>query len=294
MTPEELLKEVGEPVSYQERQQTNDGFTEWYDAYAGADICGQGSKVCGGIEYQWRGLYTSDQVAAAILKVTKPLEERLSWLDYTEKMNKALGVEIEELTTQLAKAEQRVAEVERLSVAHVKACQANADSQAELAAEQLNSKRLRDALQEYIDEHEECQDADDWMAMMCSVEAHHAADEALSQPSDTSALDSFVAERVKEYQERLADALAVLGADSQIEAEAVMLNYKKQVSTLTKQRDLAVEAASDAATSLETIQLRSFGEESYLDSKPQMRAFAGARAKIARDIISTIKESEAK
>ena len=67
-----------------------------------------------------------------------------------------------------------------------------------LAAEQLNNKLLRDALQEYIDEHEECQDADDWMAMMCSMEAHHTADEALSQPSDTSALDTFVAEKVKE------------------------------------------------------------------------------------------------
>ena len=36
----------------------------------------------------------------------------------------------------------------------------------QLAAEQLNNKRLRDALQEYIDEHEGCQDADDWMAMV--------------------------------------------------------------------------------------------------------------------------------
>lgn len=71
----------------------------------------------------------------------------------------------------------------------------------QLAAEQLNNKLLRDALQAYIDEHEECQDADDWMAMMCSMEAHHAADEALSQPSDTSALDSFVAEKVKELSD---------------------------------------------------------------------------------------------
>ena len=57
---------------------------------------------------------------------------------------------------------------------------------------------MRGALQAYIDEHEECQDADDWMAMMCSVEAHHTADEALAQPSDTFALDAYVAEKVKE------------------------------------------------------------------------------------------------
>ena len=67
-----------------------------------------------------------------------------------------------------------------------------------LAAEQLNNKLLRDALQEYIDEHEECQDADDWMAMMCSIEAHHVADKALSQPTSTEALDAYVAEKVKE------------------------------------------------------------------------------------------------
>ena len=66
---------------------------------------------------------------------------------------------------------------------------------AALEAEVL---RLRDALQAYIDEHEECQDADDWMAMMCSVEAHHAADEALSTLASTEALDAYVAEKVKE------------------------------------------------------------------------------------------------
>ena len=131
---------------------------------------------------------------------------------------------IEQLTARVRELE---AEVERLSVAHVKACQANADSQAELAAEQLNNKLLRDALQEYIDEHEECQDADDWMAMMCSVEAHHTADEAISQPSDTSALDTFVAEKVKE------------AADGH--RKATLLRFE-QTQELTRQRDLAVEA----------------------------------------------------
>ena len=100
----------------------------------------------------------------------------------------------------------------------------------QLAAEQLNNKLLRDALQEYIDEHEECQDADDWMAMMCSMEAHHAADKALSQPSDTSALDSFVAEKVKAIE---------------AERDYHMSNAKhvyEQCSKITKQRDLAVEA----------------------------------------------------
>ena len=45
-------------------------------------------------------------------------------------------------------------------------------------------------------------------------------------------------------------------------------------------------ALHDAATSLETIHIRSFGEESLLDSKPQMRSFAGARAKVAREALA--------
>ena len=38
---------------------------------------------------------------------------------------------------------------------------------------------LRDAFQTFIDEHEECQDADEWMAELCSIEALHVAGEAL-------------------------------------------------------------------------------------------------------------------
>ena len=43
-----------------------------------------------------------------------------------------------------------------------------------------DNARLREALQTFIDEHEECSDADDWAAMLCSIEAHHVADEALA------------------------------------------------------------------------------------------------------------------
>ena len=46
---------------------------------------------------------------------------------------------------------------------------------------------LREAFQTFIDEHEECSDADDWLAMMCSCEAYHVANEALaaSEPKIT-------------------------------------------------------------------------------------------------------------
>ena len=42
------------------------------------------------------------------------------------------------------------------------------------------------------------------------------------------------------------------------------------------------QALIDAATSLETIHLRSYGEDSFLDSKHQMRSYAESRAKVAR------------
>ncbi len=64
---------------------------------------------------------------------------------------------------------------------------------------------------------------------------------------------------------------------------------KSDVAYVEKQRDELLVALHDAATSLETIQLRSYGEESYLDSKQQMRAYAGARAIAAREDIANAK-----
>ena len=48
-------------------------------------------------------------------------------------------------------------------------------------------------------------------------------------------------------------------------------------------------ALEDAATSLETIQLRSFGEDSFLDSKPEMRSYAGYRASVVMAAIAKAK-----
>ena len=67
---------------------------------------------------------------------------------------------------------------------------------------ELEIARLREALQTYIDEHEECQDADDWMAMMCSIEAHHVADEALSTPPSTTAPSTTALQDLIEKIER--------------------------------------------------------------------------------------------
>lgn len=58
---------------------------------------------------------------------------------------------------------------------------------------------------------------------------------------------------------------------------------------LEAQRDELLDALDAASTSLETIAFRSFGEDSYLKSKPQMRAFAQARANVARAAIASAK-----
>lgn len=77
----------------------------------------------------------------------------------------------------------------------------------QLALAQADNQRLRDAFQTYIDGHEECTDADDWMAMTCSMEAHHDADEAISIPSDTSALEALVQKAGEVMRERCADTV---------------------------------------------------------------------------------------
>ena len=53
---------------------------------------------------------------------------------------------------------------------------------AQVAALELEVVRLRNALETFIAEHEECEDSDGWMAQMCSMEALHVADEAMSTP----------------------------------------------------------------------------------------------------------------
>ena len=60
---------------------------------------------------------------------------------------------------------------------------------AELEAEAM---RLRNALETFIAEHEECEGSDGWMAQMCSMEALHVADEVLSTPFTPTALHELI------------------------------------------------------------------------------------------------------
>lgn len=90
MTPEELLKEVGDPIAY-------------YDPDLDCESAGISfDPLSDGI-----GLYTSDQLAAAVARATKPLEDSLA---VVKKDRADLYMETLTLRDQLAKAEQRVAE----------------------------------------------------------------------------------------------------------------------------------------------------------------------------------------
>ena len=204
--------------------------------------------------------------------------------------NKLLLEENEQLQAKVAELEEENARLN--SSPTIEACRQMIRDKAvieastlheQLAAEQLNNKRLRDALQAYIDEHEECQDADDWMAMMCSMEAHHAADEALSQPSDTSALVSFVAEEVKDVQlqdieqyrlQMAGISTAAIGywkEDDSIHPDydtpalrdvaKLYANYESR----TRQRDLAVEALEDVRKELQQSNDRLYEEREIWD-----------------------------
>lgn len=76
---------------------------------------------------------------------------------------------------------------------------------------------LRDAFQTFIDEHEECQDADEWMAELCSIEALHVAGEAL----DTTPEQSLAEYRNKVIEEcaKRAEAYAYMSQNFNALAE---------------------------------------------------------------------------
>ena len=177
--------------------------------------------------------------AGRTVKKIRDLESRVRELEEENARLRRTNSSYASLTkaqeSQLTNLRQRLYQLKGADSAIDSERQANCELTAQLAASQLRETQLREALQTYIDEHEECQDADDWMAMMCSMEAHHAADKALSQPSDTSSLVSFVAEEVKELDEANEHhrQLARVSRDNELKA--------------TKQRDLAVEALEKIA-----------------------------------------------
>ena len=64
-----------EPVAWQERQQTKTGLTNWYDSGKPPSRDRKLSEVIGGIEYQWRPLFTHPPAPSAVEWVS--VEDRL-------------------------------------------------------------------------------------------------------------------------------------------------------------------------------------------------------------------------
>lgn len=95
----------------------------------------------------------------------------------------------------------------------------------------------------------------------------------------------------RDIEERRANARRIVTC---VNACAGMEDPAAEIAELKRQRDELLKALQDAATSLETIQLRPFGADSYLDDKHSMRAYAGARAAVARSVDATFMLEPAK
>jgi len=90
---------------------------------------------------------------------------------------------------------------------------------AALEAEVL---RLRNALETFIAEHEECEDSDGWMAQMCSMEALHVADEVLSTPFTPTVLNELI-----EKVEKLTIERCAVAADKAYATDEVIAAIRK-------------------------------------------------------------------
>ena len=257
----ELLKEVGEPVAYQVGNS--------YPRLDGtmAKIVGIGNQTVfddEGCHYynraQDRGrvtgtahdysyprnlvrYYTSDQLATAILKATKPLEEVKEALGeyicsaddspaavrrlvsaYQERNNSAakycsqlneqdaeLEAEVERLKrtnssyanltkaqeSQLTNLRQRLYQLKGADSAIDSERQANCDLTEQLAAEQLNNKRLREALTTCVCAMQDYQAGIGITEMFDNGE--RLGRKALAIPASTETLDAYVKQKIKEY-----------------------------------------------------------------------------------------------
>lgn len=85
-----------------------------------------------------------------------------------------------------AGAASRDAEIQRLQMALADAEALELGTAERCDQLRVQISKLRDAFQTFIDEHEECQDADEWMAELCSMEALHVAGEALATTPEQS------------------------------------------------------------------------------------------------------------
>ena len=101
------------------------------------------------------------------------------------------------------------------------------------AALELEVARLRNALETFIAEHEECEDSDGWMAQMCSMEALHAADEVVSTPFNPTVLNELIEKVEKMTIERCAviTAMSIIDMPTTVEISTVR-KYSKAIRAL--------------------------------------------------------------
>ena len=96
------------------------------------------------------------------------------------------------------------------------------------AALEAEVMRLRNALETFIAEHEECEDSDGWMAQMCSMEALHVADKVLSTPFTPAALSAMIAKASEVMRQRAISAGSAInpiyGAGAAIDAIRTLPN----------------------------------------------------------------------
>ena len=89
---------------------------------------------------------------------------------------------------------------------------------AELEAEVM---RLRNALETFIAEHEECEDRDGWVAYMCSMKALRVADKAMATPFTPTALNELIEKVEKMTIERCAQMFSDSGIGGRYLADQV-------------------------------------------------------------------------
>ena len=139
--------------------------------------------------------------------------------------------------------------------------QANCELTEQLAAEQLNNKLLRDAL-EFLN------------ARIVTMDLGGVVERALSLPPSTEALDAYVAAKVKEA-----------GKFDMWKINPYTKVLETSIKQLTKQRDLAVEALEKIA---KKCNLDMHGDDGSLGG------YAYGIWNTANSTLSSIKESEAK
>ncbi len=71
------------------------------------------------------------------------------------------------------------------------------------------------------------------------------------------------------------------------DADTVAAQNNADLDALQADNARLREGLDEAATSLETIQLRSYGDESYLNHMDQVRGFAGSRSRVAKEALAT-------